>query len=210
MAKSILRIGLTGGIGSGKSTVAVMLAGHGCVVIDADAISRKLTGAGGAAMGAIAGRFGPLALSPDGSMNRDWMRAQVFANVALRHDLEAIIHPLVRAEALTQTQQSADRGCTAQTTLVFDVPLLVESGQWRNQLDRVVVVDCPKALQIARVLDRESGRVGWSADTVEKIIDGQVGRTQRLAAADICIFNDGISLSALQGLVRQLAKGLGL
>lgn len=210
MAETVLRVGLTGGIGSGKSTVAAMLAGYGCVVIDADAISRKLTGAGGAAMGAIAGRFGPLALSPDGSLNRDWMRTQVFANAALRHDLEAIIHPLIRAEALTQTQESADRGSTAQTTLVFDIPLLVESGQWRMQLDRVVVVDCPKAVQIARVLARESGRAGWSADTVGKIIDGQVGRAERLAAADICIFNDGISLRALQGLVRQLAKGLGL
>lgn len=210
MAKPVLRIGLTGGIGSGKSMVAAMLVGHGCVVIDADAISRKLTGAGGAAMGAIAGRFGPLALSPDGSLNRDWMRAQVFADPALRHDLEAIIHPLVRAETLTQTQESANRGSTAQAPLVFDVPLLVESGQWRMQLDRVVVVDCPKAVQIARVLARESSRAGWSAETVEKIIDGQVGRAERLAAADICIFNDGISLSALQCLVRQLAKGLGL
>lgn len=210
MAETVLRIGLTGGIGSGKSTVAAMLAGYGCVVIDADAISRKLTGSGGAAMGPIAGRFGPLSLSPDGSLNRDWMRAQVFANAALRRDLEAIIHPLVRAEALTQTQESAERESTAQTILVFDVPLLVESGQWRMQLDRVVVVDCSKGVQTARVLARESGRAGWSADTVEKIIDGQVGRAERLAAADICIFNDGISLSALQGLVRQLAKGLGL
>lgn len=210
MAETVLRIGLTGGIGSGKSTVAAMLAGYGCSVIDADAISRKLTGAGGAAMGAIAGRFGPLALLPDGSLNREWMRAQVFANAALRGDLEAIIHPLVRIEALNQTRESTDCGTTAQTTVVFDVPLLVESGQWRNQLDCVVVVDCSKAVQTARVLARESGRAGWSVDTVEKIIDGQIGRAKRLAAADICIFNDGISLSALQGLVRQLAKGLGL
>jgi dephospho-CoA kinase len=210
MATPVSRIGLTGGIGSGKSTVAGMLAGLGCVVIDADAISRKLTGVGGAAIGEIAKRFGPLALLPDGSLNRDWIRAQIFSNGALRHDLEAIIHPLVRAETSKQAQLAVDQGGATRTTLIFDVPLLVESGQWRMQLDRVVVVDCLKTTQIARVLAREAGRTGWSADTVEKIIDGQAKRFERLAAADICIFNDGLSLSALHGLVRQLAKSFGL
>ena len=210
MTSTVLRIGLTGGIGSGKSTVAGMLAGLGCVVIDADAISRNVTRAGGAAMGAIVDRFGPVAVSPDGALNRDWMRAQIFANAALRQDLEAIIHPLVRAETVRQAHAAASLAEGDRTTLVFDVPLLVESQQWRDQLDRVVVVDCPKSVQIERVLSRESGRAGWSAETVEKIIEGQAGRAQRLAAADICIFNDGLSLSALHGLVRQIAKGFGL
>ena len=210
MATTVLRIGLTGGIGSGKSTVAGMLAGFGCIVIDADAISRELTSAGGAAMGAIAGRFGPLAVLPDGALNRNWMRSQLFADSASRLDLEAIIHPLVRAETFKQAQAAASPGGAARPTLVFDVPLLVESRQWRDQLDRVVVVDCLKQVQIARVLSRESGWVGWSAETVEKVIQSQAGRAERLAAADICIFNDGLSLSALHGLVRQIAKGFGL
>ncbi len=207
MAEAVLRIGLTGGIGSGKSTVANMLTGYGCTVIDADAISRKLTATGGAAMAAIADRFGPVSLLRDGSLNRDWMRAQIFANPALRLELEAIIHPLVRLESQSQTHEAARLG---KTMLVFDVPLLVESGQWRHQLDRVVVVDCPGTTQIARVLARESGRAGWSADTIQKIMDGQVSREVRLAAADICIFNHELSLAALQGIVRQLAKGFGL
>ena len=203
----MLRIGLTGGIGSGKSTVAQMLAERGFVIIDADAISRQLTAPGGAAMGAIVARFGHLALSSDGGMDRVWMRAQVLGSAALRSELEAIIHPLVHAQTLVQSHDAVRQG---RTTLVFDIPLLVESGRWRSQLDRVVVVDCTEAMQIERVVARESGRAGWSATAVQRMIEGQATRQARLAAADICIFNQGISLAALQGLVRQLAKGFGL
>ena len=207
MAAAVLRIGLTGGIGACKSTVARMLAERGAAIVDADAISRQLTAAGGAAMGAIADRFGPHALAPDGSLDRAWMREKVLAHAALRHDLEAIVHPLVRAQTQAQSAEAVRQGTR---TLVFDVPLLVESGAWRSQLDRVVVVDCPESVQIERVLARESGRPGWSAEAVCKMLSGQARREDRLAAADICIFNDGLSLAALQGLVSQLAKSFGL
>jgi len=207
MAAAALRIGLTGGIGSGKSTVAEMLAHHGAAIIDADSISRAVTAAGGAAIPAIRMRFGPRALMPDGAMDRAWMREQVLANAALRHDLEAIIHPLVRAGTLAQSNGAVRQGKSA---LVLDVPLLVESGRWRSELDCVVVVDCTAAAQISRVLAREAGRTGWSAAAVQQVIDGQAKREVRLAAADICIFNEGISMAALHGLVRELARSFGL
>jgi dephospho-CoA kinase len=207
MPAPLVRIGLTGGIGSGKSTVAQTLAECGASEIDADAISRRVTGTGGAAMAGIASRFGRDAIKADGSMDRDWVRQLVFGNPAMRRELEAIIHPLVREETLRQSQEAVALG---KACLVFDVPLLVESGRWRQQLDRVVVVDCSEATQIARVLARESGRAGWTEEVVKKIISGQATRSERLAAADVCVFNDGLSLAALQALVRQLARGFGL
>jgi dephospho-CoA kinase len=196
-----LRVGLTGGIGSGKSTVATMLAEGGAVVIDSDAIARQTTAPGGAAIALIAQQFGAGFITPDGAMDRDKMRQLVFSEAGAKARLEAIIHPLVGAETARQAAQ-ADSAC-----IVFDVPLLVESGRWRPQLDQVLVVDCSEETQISRVMARN----GWAREAVEQVMAGQASRQQRLAAADVCIYNDvSMSLPALALLVRQLAQRFGL
>lgn len=203
MVASPQRIGLTGGIGSGKSTVAQRLADCGASIIDADAISRQLTAYGGQAIAAIAQHFGQRYITPDGAMNRDLMRQLAFDDASARAQLEAIIHPLVRIESLAQTERAIAAGSAC---LVFDIPLLVESGRWRQQLDRIVVVDCSEATQVDRVMARS----GMSREAVEKIIGGQATRMQRLAVADSSIFNEGLSLEELAILVRQLANRFGL
>ena len=203
MSQGIQRIGLTGGIGSGKSTVAQALAGCGAAVVDADAIARQLTLAGGAAIGELARQFGEQAITAEGAMDRDRMRQLVFTDPAAKLRLEAIIHPLVSQESSCQFSAAVAAGWTC---VVFDVPLLVESGRWRQQLDRVLVIDCTVATQVARVMARN----GWSRETVQTILAGQASRTQRLAAADLCICNEGLTLEELARLVRQLAVGLGL
>lgn len=185
-----LRLGLTGGIGSGKSTVAELLRAQGAAVIDADAISRSLTAPHGAAIAAIAAAFGEAFVGTDGALDRERMRAHVFANTQARQTLEAIIHPLVALETQRQAQFATDMG---QHTLVFDIPLLVESGRWRSQLDRILVVDCSEATQIQRVTARSQ----LTQPMVEKIIASQVSRSQRLKAADWVICNDHISLNEL-------------
>lgn len=200
---AILRIGLTGGIGSGKSTVGRVLAACGAALIDADVIARQLTAPGGLALAEIARQFGPQIMAPDGSMDRERMRALVFDNPGRKTELEAIIHPLVSQQALLQSQEAMSAGARC---LVFDVPLLVESGRWRQQLDRVLVVDCDEATQVTRVMARN----GLARDMVEKIMAAQASRAQRLAAADICLYNEGLSLAALDLLVRQLARRYGL
>jgi dephospho-CoA kinase len=197
------RLGLTGGIGSGKSTVARMLADRGAVVVDADAISRALTAAGGAAMPAIAETFGAAFVAADGGLNRDAMRQLVFTQPAARQQLEAIVHPLITQETRRQTDlaQSAQASC-----IVFDVPLLVESGRWRQQLHAVLVVDCTAEMQIARVMARS----GWTREAVHKVLDAQATRARRLAAADMCIYNETASLDELAVLVGQAGRRFGL
>lgn len=193
-----LRIGLTGGIGSGKSTVGQMLHERGAAVIDADAIARSVTAAHGAAMSAIAQTFGADFITPDGALNRERMRAHVFSHPEAKQALEAIIHPLVAQETQRQAQHAISNG---HHTLVFDVPLLVESGaRWRAQVDRVLVVDCLEETQIQRVMARN----GWKREAVQAIISAQASRTQKLAAADWVIDNEGISLEALRTRVLSL------
>lgn len=193
-----LRIGLTGGIGSGKSTVGQMLQERGAAVIDADAIARSVTTAHGAAMPAIAQTFGTDFITPDGALDRERMRAHVFSHPEAKQSIEAIIHPLVVQEAQRQAQHAITNG---HHTLVFDVPLLVESGaRWRAQVDCVLVVDCNEETQIQRVMTRN----GWSRETVQAIISAQASRTQKLAAADWVIDNEGISLEALRTRVLSL------
>jgi dephospho-CoA kinase len=196
----MLRLGLTGGIGSGKSTVARLLQGRGAAVIDADAISRASTQSGGAAMGAIAQAFGPAFVGADGALDRQRMREHVFAHPEARQALETIIHPLVGAEIRRQTL------ACKETCLVFDIPLLVESPHWRHQLDRVVVVDCPETTQLRRVSERN----GWDKSSTLAVIRQQSSRQRRLAAADVVLFNDGNNLEQLQSIVDQLARRLGL
>lgn len=203
----MFRLGLTGGIGSGKSTVAQMLVGHGGGLIDADAISRVTTAAGGSAIAAIAAQFGPQTINADGSMNRDVMRQLVFADPAAKFALEAIIHPLVSQEAARQAAQAKSAG---STFAVFDIPLLVESKRWRQQLDKVLVVDCEEASQISRVVSRENANNSWTQEVVAKVIAQQASRAQRRAAADWVIYNDGLSLDALATQVAQIVKGIKL
>ncbi|MCW5669774.1 MAG: dephospho-CoA kinase [Hydrogenophaga sp.] len=195
-----LRLGLTGGIGSGKSTLARLLQVRGAEVIDADAISRRSTQAGGSAMPAIAQTFGQAFLTPDGALDRQRMRDHVFAHPEARHMLEHIIHPLVGADILRQAQASTSR------CLVFDVPLLVESARWRPQLDRVLVVDCSQATQIRRV----HARSGWDAATTEAVMRNQSPRALRLAAADLVVYNDSDDLPLLERTAEALARRFGL
>ncbi len=196
----MLRLGLTGGIGSGKSTVARLLQARGATLIDADAISRACTGPGGAAMPAVAATFGPDFLTPDGALDRQRMREQVFAQPQARAQLEAIVHPLV-AQAIAQQAAAATSGCT-----VFDVPLLVESPRWRPQLDRVLVVDCSTQTQIRRVMARN----GWERAAVEAVLHAQATRAQRLCAADLVLFNDADDMCPLTRQVDRLASRFGL
>ena len=189
-----LRIGLTGGIGSGKSTVAKLLAQCGAALIDTDLIARQLTLPGGAAIDTIAGTFGAEFIDASGALDRERMRALVFADPSARQRLEAILHPLIGAETERQARTSA------AAVTVFDVPLLVESAHWRARVDKVLVVDCPEALQVERVVARS----GWTPLAVRAVIDQQAPRAPRRACADAVICNDGITLDQLADEVRAL------
>jgi dephospho-CoA kinase len=197
-ATSPLRLGLTGGIGSGKSTVAQMFAARGAAVIDSDAIARSVTAAKGPAMPAIAEAFGKEFVTPEGALDRDRMRALVFSDPSAKQRLEAIVHPLVGMATQAQAQAAIQAG---HTLLVFDVPLLVESPRWRKLVDKVLVVDCLESTQIARVMARS----GLTRDAVQNIIRAQAPRAQRLAAADITLFNEELDLVQLQTAVDALA-----
>jgi len=199
----MIRVGLTGGIGSGKSTVLQFLTNLGTAAIDADAISRSVTAPGGAAIPAIVQRFGAGFIGPDGALDRERMRQQVYADPLARRQLEAIIHPLVGQEIERQVE---DARSLARRCVVFDIPLLVESGRWRAKLDRVLVVDCHPDTQLRRV----QARSGLAVETIRGIIAAQATRAQRLAAADLVIFNDQFSLAQLQCEVEQAAKSFGL
>jgi dephospho-CoA kinase len=198
------RIGLTGGIGSGKSTVAGFLARRGAAIIDADAISRSLTAPGGRAMAAIASTFGESMLGSDGAMNRQAMRERIFRDPQAKRQLEQIIHPLVNQITAEQAQAAVQSG---HGVLVFDVPLLVESGErWRKQVDRVMVVDCDTETQTQRVMARS----GLSAEEVNRIVAQQASRAQRLACADWVVVNQGLSFDDLDSLIGQVAADFGL
>jgi dephospho-CoA kinase len=198
-----LRVGLTGGIGSGKSTVLQMFAALGAAVIDADAISRSVTAAGGAALPHIAQHFGPHFIGVDGALDRALMREHAYADPKAREKLESIIHPLVGAESARQVQAAHEVGSRC---IVFDIPLLVESGRWRQQVDQVVVVDCSVETQVARVVARSA----LTPQQVEAIISAQAPRERRLAAADVVICNEGLTLAQLQAEVALAAKRFGL
>jgi dephospho-CoA kinase len=204
LSRKPLRLGLTGGIGSGKSTVASIMATAGAAVMDADAISRALTLPGGRAIPAILAEFGEQLIAPDGAMNRDAMRALVFSNPESKRQLEAIIHPLV---GQVLQEESIAAIAAGHACLVYDVPLLVESGErWRRQVDWVCVVDCGVETQIQRVMSRSQlGRA-----EIERIISQQASRQQRLDCADAVIFNEGIDLAHLKQLVHEMMARFGL
>jgi dephospho-CoA kinase len=204
MTQRTWHIGLTGGIGSGKSTVAGFLARRGAAIIDADAISRSLTAPGGRAMAAIASTFGESMLGSDGAMNRQAMRERIFRDPQAKRQLEQIIHPLVNQITAEQAQAAVQSG---HGVLVFDVPLLVESGErWRKQVDRVMVVDCDTETQTQRVMARS----GLSAEEVNRIVAQQASRAQRLACADWVVVNQGLSFDDLDSLIGQVSADFGL
>lgn len=191
-----LRIGLTGGIGSGKSTVAAILAREGAHLVDTDAIARALTAPLGAALPAIVEAFGPDVIGPDGALDRARMRALAFTDPSHKQRLESVLHPLIGAEAQRIAAEGAHRA-----VIVFDVPLLAESRHWRTRVDRVLVVDCSEATQVERVVARS----GWSADAVRAVIAQQALRPARRAIADAVIYNDdGLSLEQLDASARAL------
>ncbi len=172
-APRALRVGLTGGIGSG------------------------LTTAGGAALAPVAAAFGAAVIDTDGALDRDAMRTLVFADAGARRRLEAILHPMIGTEAQARAQAATRAGAEL---IVFDVPLLTESRHWRERVDRVLVVDCPEAVQERRV----AARPGWSVEAARRVISQQASRAARRAIADALLFNDGIDLETLAAQVRAL------
>ncbi len=190
-----LVVGLTGGIGSGKSAAADEFARLGAVVVDTDAIAHGLTGAGGSAMPEVQRIFGQGVIDSSGAMDRRKMRERVFAEPAAKKALEALLHPMIREESRRRIE-------AAQTPYVVHVvPLLVESADYRKRVDRVLVVDCPEALQVERV----RARSGLPEAEVRAIMASQAARADRLAAADDVIDNSG-TLDALRKQVAALHR----
>ncbi|MGE5384710.1 MAG: dephospho-CoA kinase [Betaproteobacteria bacterium] len=174
-------VGLTGGIGSGKTTVTDLFASHGVAIVDTDLIAHQLTGPAGAAMPAIVAEFGTTVAQPDGALDRPAMRSLVFADPRARERLEGILHPMIIAVAL------AEIAAAGTSYVVVAVPLLIEGGRWRERCDRVLVVDCDEKTQIARVMARSK----LTEAEVRNILAAQVDRLTRLAAADDVIDNNG-------------------
>ena len=194
----MFKLGLTGGIGSGKTYVANLLAGWGASVIDTDQIAHALTAPEGLAIAPIRETFGADLIGSDGALDRARMRELVFATPAKRTALEGILHPLIAQEVFVQAQ--AATGLYA----VFVVPLLVESGRWRDRIDRLCVVDCEEATQIERV----QARSGIPIDTIRRILAAQATRAQRLAVADDIIVNSAnTTLEELEKQVLVLHEG---
>lgn len=172
-------IGLTGGIGSGKSTVADRFAALGVPVIDTDVIARRLTERGGEALDEIRAAFGASVMQPGGSLDRPALRRRVFADAEARRRLEAILHPRIRREV------GHALGALSAPYAVVVIPLLVETGGYRDVLDRVLVIDCPETLQVERVMARS----GLAREEVEAILTVQATRAERLAVADDVLVN---------------------
>lgn len=193
----MFKLGLTGGIGSGKTHVANLLANWGATVIDTDLIAHQLTATGGAAIEAIRRAFGAALIDEGGALDRGRMRELVFADASRRIELESILHPMIAQEVLRQAHEA--QGLYA----VFVVPLLIESGRWRDRVDRLCVVDCEEDAQIARV----QARSALPIETIRRIMAAQVSRSERLAAADDIITNSATtSLADLEKQVLVLHK----
>jgi dephospho-CoA kinase len=186
-------VGLTGGIGCGKTTVANRFAELGATLVDTDEIAHALTGPGGAAMAALVAEFGPDFARADGALDRARMRELVFADADAKARLEAILHPRIRDAAL------AAAAVATGAYVIFVVPLLIESGTWRARVSRVLAIDCPEEVQVARVMARN----GLTEEQVRAIMATQISRAERLAAADDVITNDG-DLSTLEPQIARL------
>jgi len=186
-------VGLTGGIGCGKSTVADLFAALGATIVDTDLIAHGLTAPQGAAMPAIVAEFGPDFAQPDGALDRARMRTLVFSDATARARLEAILHPRIRAAT-----EAAGQAATG-AYVIYVVPLLIESGSWRERVTRVLAIDCSEDTQVARVMQRSH----LTADEVRAIMATQVTRARRLAEADDVVDNDA-GLDVLQKQVQAL------
>ena len=199
---AVLVVGLTGGIGSGKSAAAAAFAALGAAIVDTDAIAHELTAAQGRAMPAIGAAFGPAVLDEDGALDRGAMRELAFSDPTTRRRLEAILHPLIRAESERLIARHA-----GAPYVVLVVPLLIEAGDYRERVDRVAVVDCSDETRIRRVMERS----GLTRTEIVRIMAAQATRDQRLAAADDVIDNTGspddlrARVAALDGRYRTLA-----
>jgi dephospho-CoA kinase len=198
----VLKIGLTGGIGCGKSVVADFFVKLGVPVIDTDQISRQLTASGGLAIPALRQVFGGGVICADGALNRVKMRELMLMDVDAKKALEAVLHPMIREDVTRQLSGFA----AAVMYCVIDVPLLFESGEWRSRVDRVLVVDCDVHTQVARVVARS----GWCVEQVERVIALQVSRETRLALADDVLDNQGDLLNVAQQVEQFHAKYLAL
>lgn len=188
-------IGLTGGIGSGKSAAADAFAALGAAVVDTDVIAHELTAPGGVAIAHVRAQFGPACIAANGAMNRKKMRELVFSNPSARKRLEALLHPMIREES----QRRIAAAATTSPYVVHVVPLLIESPDYRTRVRRVLVVDCDEEVQVRRVMQRN----GLEEEEVRRIIAAQVARAERLAAADDVIENSG-PLAALEPQVLAL------
>ncbi|WP_432381989.1 dephospho-CoA kinase [Duganella sp. P38] len=193
MSRPPFAIGLTGGIGSGKSTVAEMFAARGASIIDTDLIAHGMTAPNGAAMPAIVAGFGPEFADASGAMDRARMRALVFNDAGAKARLEAILHPRIRDAAL------AEAAAASGSYVIYAVPLLVESATWRARVSRVLAVDCDEEVQIARVMARNN----LPEAQVRAIMAAQASRQQRLAAADDVIVNNA-GIAELEAQVERL------
>lgn len=191
---TVLRIGLTGGIGSGKSTVAALWVARGARLVDTDAIARTLTEKDGAALPALQREFGAEVITADGALDRARMRQMAFADESVRRRLESHLHPMIGAIALQQAQGGDG------PFVLFDVPLLTESSHWRRRCDRILVVDSSTATQIQRVMQRSN----WTREQVGQVIAQQASRERRRAIADAVIYNDGCLMSELGAMVDSL------
>ncbi len=195
-------VGLTGGIGSGKTFVATLFAERGATIVDTDEIAHRITAPGGAAMAAIREQFGDDYVTEQGALDRARMRALVFADAQAKRRLENILHPLIRQQA------ELDAANADGDYVIFVVPLLIESSNWRQRVSRVLVVDCPESVQVERVMKRSS----LSKDQVHAIMATQVSRQARLDVADDVIVNDGSKenllpqVERLHALYRVLAQ----
>lgn len=203
MSPPAIRLGITGGIGSGKSTAAQVLRQNGCGVIDADEASRALTSQGGSALLMIRQHFGADFLDTSGALNRQKMRELVFSDPGAKRKLESILHPLIVQAC---TEQANSLMTLGYRVIVYDIPLLVESKHWRAQLDEVWVVDCRESTQIARVTIRSHMPV----TVTQQIIDSQAPRDLRRSAADLVIFNEQLTISELTTLLTNALKRFGL
>jgi dephospho-CoA kinase len=180
--KTPYRVGLTGGVGSGKSTVARLLQQRGAGIVDADRLVHELIAPGGAAIEDLRSEFGPDAIGADGGLDRAWMRSRAFTEERDRRRLESILHPRVRAASDVRAAQLAG----SVSYIAFVVPLLVESGDWTNRVDRILVVDCSESVQLERV----AARPGLDRAIALSIVRAQASRAERLSAADDVLFNE--------------------
>jgi len=192
------RIGLTGGIASGKSTVGRLLVDRGFALIDADAVSRELTAPGGAATAEIRKTFGDTFMAADGGMDREKMRALVFQQASAKTQLQSILHPLIRK---AMADKEAALKVEGKPLVIWDIPLLVESSSWRDQLDGIMVVDCSAQRQIDRIMVRN----GWSSQEAQAVMAAQASRAERLAIATWVIDNDHDDMTYLAQQVQAWA-----